>query len=192
MKKQIFTAMFLLAIISVTSRVAAQPDAVAEKKKGNWDVKTNNTAKVTTTPTGCTITFSSEIKSPRDLASGQATGKRMHKPYCFAVNSADNSVTEISSPKDGSTGQPGGKVSVSDLSVMISLEKASVGRAQPKKLPVDDGQFSLPEDFQNGDCDVTLSWSWGASNRCTKTFTVTMQEGQLMAINTKGTGAQNH
>lgn len=190
MKKQIFTVMFFMAGLGMANQLNAQEKSVNEKSKASWDLKTNTTCRVTTTATGCDVTFSYEVKSPKDVATGQATGKRMHKPYSFAVSSTDNSVTEITSPKDQSTGQSTGKVSYSDLSVMISPEKASVGKKSSQKIVVEDGQFTLPEEFQDGNCDVTLSWSWGASNRCTKTFTVSMQEGQMMAINVKGTSSQ--
>lgn len=58
---------------------------------------------------GCDIVFTNQMKSPRDAASGLATGRRMHKPITFSVNSSDNTVSEIVSPRDAASGLPTGK-----------------------------------------------------------------------------------
>ncbi|MFM9826267.1 type VI secretion system tube protein Hcp, partial [Flavobacterium sp.] len=65
--------------------------------------------RVTPTDDGCVVTLESSITSPRDAASGLATGKRMHKPMSVHVSSSDNTVSEVKSPRDMATGQSTGK-----------------------------------------------------------------------------------
>ncbi len=183
MKKKIFITLAFIAATCITGKLIAQE--VVTAKTAGYDLKSSIKCRVSSTANGCDIVFNHEITSPRDAASGMATGKRMHKPFIYKVSSTDNSVTEIASPRDLASGQASGKVSYSDLSVMISLEKNKT-----QKITVEDGEFTLPADLSNGDHDVVLSWSWGATNthtsRCKTTFTVTMQGGVCMAINEKG------
>lgn len=49
--------------------------------------------------------------SPRDSASGQATGKRQHKPVATATDADGDTATKASvkSPRDSATGQSSGK-----------------------------------------------------------------------------------
>jgi hypothetical protein len=52
----------------------------------------------------------SQIVSPRDPASGQATGKRQHKPYTLSKPlPVDGSVQVIVSPRDAASGLPTGR-----------------------------------------------------------------------------------
>jgi hypothetical protein len=201
MKRQIL--FLLLGVLGIsTSKLYAQESA----KKNNYDVKKNVTCRITPSPEGCSISFTYQkieydAKSPRDAASGQASGKRQHKPIRFVVSSVDNSISEIKSPRDVATGQSSGKVSYSDLSVMISLERASVGKFQPQKLMVDNGEFDLP-DLPDGNYDLIMSWSWGATNsgagsggtgmgQGRASFTVTVEDGVVsMAIKEQGMPAK--
>ncbi len=195
MKKQVFTAMMLIASMAVSFQSYAQ-DA---QRKGNWDVKTIKACrvKVSSVENGCAVSFNYSkieynVKSPRDAASGQSSGKRQHKPYTFIVSSMDNSITETNSTKEVAAGLSRGKVSYSDLSVMISLD------GKPKKLTVEDGEFDLPTDLPDGDHNLMLSWSWGSTNtgsnasgaggggRVTASFSVTISEGVCMAIKEQG------
>ncbi len=68
-----------------------------------------------------------------------------------------------------------------------------------KKIPFDDGdEFILPVDSPDGEYELVLSWSWGASNQGSGKrsytggrFMLEIQGGELHAINTKGTGGSN-
>jgi hypothetical protein len=147
---------------------------------------------------GCEIVFTNQVKSPRDAASGLATGKRMHKPYTFRVSSSDNSVIEVNSPRDLATGQASGKrTSGTPIGGIIVKGGKNPAGNQFDNLVVKNGQFTLPEDCADGECDLILSWSWGASNTGSSKsyaqchFILTMGNGACMAIKTKGTGASN-
>jgi len=147
---------------------------------------------------GCDIVFSNQVKSPRDAASGLATGKRMHKPYTFSVSSSDNLVSEVNSPRDLATGQASGKRSPGNPIGGLTIKGGkNPGGNQFNNLAVNNGQFNLPPDCPDGDCDLILSWSWGATNSgsaksyCQCHFILTMEAGACVAIKTKGTGASN-
>ena len=194
MKTQIFKTLVLILAVALSGQLFAQPaaDAISKQK-----TKSNNTnersgagsagacvGKVRCADGACVISFEQDIVSPRDAASGLPTGKRMHKPFVITK------VFDKSSPvlaKGSSGGMGSGKVSMSDLSVMITIQ----GRS--RKLPVNNNEFSLPTDCPNGDCDLIATWSWGASNsgvtqRCEVPITVSMADGVCMAINEKGHG----
>ena len=82
--------------------------------------------RVIQTETGCTIAFEHDVKSPRDAASGLATGKRMHKPYTFSVSASDNSVSEVKSPRDAASGLATGKrMHKPTQPISTELDKAS-------------------------------------------------------------------
>jgi hypothetical protein len=199
MQKQTFMTAVFIAAFGVMGQLAAQvttTDALKTRTKSNnanekttgWNLKENVKGRVTGTATGCDITFDHEVKSPRDVATGQSSGKRMHKPFSFSVSSSDNAVTEntvASGSSAKSSGGGAGKASFSDLSVMITIK----GKSQ--KLDVTDGEFSLPEDCPDGVCDMIASWSWGATNSsskksCSVKFSLQIEEGVCMAINEKG------
>ena len=105
MKKQIFMAVACMAAIAITGPLTAQtsPAAIAATKTSSNNEKITDAGacvvKITSSATGCDIVVDHSIVSPRDHASGQASGKRMHKPYCYAVSMADNSVVEVTAPK---------------------------------------------------------------------------------------------
>jgi hypothetical protein len=136
----------------------------------------------------------SEVVSPRDAASGMATGKRMHKPMAIS-----NEIDEASTSAKG-TGGGSGKVNVQDLSMTkvnvqdISFTKRCGGKTT--KISCDGGDCVIPTgDCPNGDCAITADWSWGASQsgslkRCSVDFLLEIEDGVCtkMAINEKGTG----
>ncbi len=197
MKKQIFIAAAFIAAMGI-SGLHAQP--VAGKTAG-YDLKKGVKCRISSTSTGCDIVFENEIKSPRDAASGLPTGKRMHKPFMFTVSASDNVATEITSPRDIASGQASGKRSAGGMGkgfyqwIQPSLDKQMVF----KKIPFEDGdEIILPVDSPDGEYELVLSWSWGASNQAGAKrsytggrFILEIQGGELHAINTKGTGATN-
>lgn len=186
MKKQIFILLTVIATISVTNQAFAQINTSESnvKGKGASSVPTAVcTGKIRCADGSCIISFEQEIVSPRDAASGLPTGKRMHKPFVI-TKELDKSSPVLAK---GSSGMGAGKVSMSDLSITMSVQ----GRS--RKLQVINGEFTLPSDCPNGECDMVASWSWGASNsgsssRCEVPFTLVMEDGAYHAINTKGTG----
>ena len=186
MKKVFFIATAFIAATSLTGNLQAQEAA----KTAGYDLKKNVKCRISNSSSGCDFTFTNDIVSPRDPASGLPTGKRQHKPFSFSVSSTDNSVTEVTTPKNTASKTSGGKASFSDLSVTITIK----GKSQ--KLSVVDGEFTLPENCPNGECALAASWSWGASNsgsskRCSVDFLLEIQDGVCMAIKTKGMGAQD-
>lgn len=147
--------------------------------------------------TGCNIVFNSDVKSPRDAASGMASGRRLHQPVGFSVSSTDNSVSEIASPRDLATGQASGKMAGNPIKGMTVKGGKNPGGNQFNNLTVNNGQLSLPPDLPDGDYDLLLSWSWGESNSgssksyCQCNFSLSIANGNYVAIKTKGTGASN-
>ena len=192
--------MALIAATGITqqgnAQIANKPD---QKIKTKSNIKNDRVCVVTvnSVENGCDIVFDERVVSPRDVASGQATGKRMHKPFIFLVSSSDNSVTEITSPRDAASGQASGKRTAgSPIGGIIVKGGKNPGGGQFNKIVVENGEFTLPEDCPDGEYDMSVSWSWGASNagsskRCVAAFTLTIQDGVCHAINTKGTGATN-
>jgi hypothetical protein len=131
-----------------------------------------------------------EVKSPRDAATGQASGKRMHKPMTVSKeydksspklmekiangkSSSDSTQSQIAIDEPGvhkgsNSGQGAGKVNVQDISMTkvnvqdISFTKRCGGKTT--KLSVVDGECVIPiGDCPNGDCSIKADWSWGMS-----------------------------
>lgn len=200
MKRKICFAPVLFTVLFVSGQVGAQDQNQKTINTSRSNIKNNLSCVVTiaAAENGCDIVFNNDVKSPRDAASGLATGKRMHKPICFTVNSVDNSVTEVLSPRDIATGQASGMRSPGNPIKGISVKGGkNPGGNQFNNLVVNNGQFNLPPDCPDGDCDLILSWSWGASNSgnaktyCQCHFILTIENGACVAIKTKGTGASN-
>lgn len=186
--------MAFIAGMFITSHLSAQENARPDQKiKTKSNIKNDKVSvvQINSTATGCSISFGEKVQAGREAGSGLASGKRMHKPFVITkeldISSSDNSMTEVTAPKDVKTGQASGKVSYSDLSVMIQVKGKS-----PVTLSEEDGGFAIPADCPNGDCSMSVSWSWGVQNststkRCEKLFVLTMENGVCMAINEKGT-----
>ena len=189
--KTTFITIALIAITCITSQLFAQE--VASKSTG-YDLKKNVKCRVSPSETGYSIAFEYEVNSPRDAASGMATGKRQHEPVRFikeySVNATDNSVSEIKSPRDAASGLPTGKRQYQPLTIIKEIDKSSpnlaesagsgggAGKATFKeftitkrcgdistKYSVVDGECVIPtDDCPSGVCTLTADWSWGLSN----------------------------
>lgn len=126
MKKSIFVAIAFMAVTSITSQLFAQEAATM---KTGYNVKANVKCRVIATETGCSIVFDNDVKSPRDAASGLATGKRGYDYYKaiseFSVSAVDNSVTEVKSPRDAASGQATGKRQHRPITITKELDKSS-------------------------------------------------------------------
>lgn len=197
MKKKIFIALAVLVMVGFVGQLTAQVAAESITKTRTKSNQTNERA-VETSSSGacigkircadgsCVINFDQEIASPRDAASGLPTGKRMHKPFVITKELDRSSPAPI---RESPTKASSGKVSYSDLSVMLTVN----GRTT--KLPVVNGQFTLPSDGKDNDCDLVVSWSWGETNagssstsRYEATFNLAVENGEYMASKHTKTG----
>ncbi len=148
-----------------------------------------------------------EVTSPRDAASGLATGKRQHKPYTI-TSTIDKStpilyksVSGNETTADGSlasrSGGGAGKVNIQD----ISFTKRCAGTTMV--LSVVDNECVIPTgDCPNGVCILTMDWirndasastEIGSSGmdgvtRSSVSFLLEIEDGvcTAMAINEKG------
>ena len=148
-----------------------------------------------------------EVTSPRDVASGQASGKRMHKPmtvskeYDKSSPTLAESVSSMGISSDAmlskGSGAGAGKANFQDISMSkvnvqdFHFTKRCGGKTS--KISCDSGDCEIPVgDCPNGDCSITADWSWGASqggnSRCSVDFLLTIEDGVCHAINTKGSG----
>jgi hypothetical protein len=139
-----------------------------------------------------------EVSSPRDAASGLATGRRMHEPmfnpkeYSKSSPKLAESASSTGTSSDASavkgSGGGSGKVNVQD----ISFTKRCGGKTS--KISCDGGDCEIPTgDCPDGDCSITADWSWGlsqggSSKRCSVDFLLEITDGVCHTINTKGTG----
>ena len=188
MKKKIFIALAFVATVGLSNQLFSQePTQVAKTrtKSNQTNEKVSDPSKVVCTGKircadgTCSITFEQEILSPRDAASGLPTGKRQHKPFVI-TKELDKSSPVLAKGVSGGMGS--GKASMSDLSVMVNIGGRST------KLPVVNGQFTLPSDGKDDDCDLVVSCSWGESNSGTSsvkryeaTFNLAVENGEYMA-----------
>jgi hypothetical protein len=201
MKKKMFMALVVLIAISMSNQLIAQETMEVTKtrtKSNQTNEKVSDPSKVVCTGKircgdgTCTIDFDQEITSPRDAASGLPTGKRMHKPFTITKELDKSAPAPIrESPTKSSTG----KVSVSDISVILYTKGKS------RTLQVVNGLFNMPEDCDDQDCDLVVSWSWGATQsgstggtvgsgvaRYQATFNLTVDKGEVMASKHTKTG----
>ncbi|MEO5775799.1 MAG: hypothetical protein ABIQ27_02780 [Flavobacterium sp.] len=128
----------------------------------------------------------SEVRSPRDLASGQATGRAAQKAEEIVETTAV-----------ASTGLGVGKVSIQDIHFVVSNKDTK------RELATTNGECDLPNDLPDGTYTMTASWSWGmsqsggtssggmssgrsANKGCSVDFLVEIKGGNYMAINEKG------
>lgn len=127
MKKSIFVALAFIAATSITNQLFAQELAAA--KSSGYDLKKNVKCRLTQTETGSSLAFEYDVKSPRDVATGQSSGKRGYDYYNaqseFNVSASDNSVSEVKSPRDAASGQATGKRQHKPMSISKEYDKSS-------------------------------------------------------------------
>ena len=196
MKKQFFIGLAGILTIGFAGQLFAQNAAGVQLVKSKSNISNNMVGnapeetcvvKVTTTGNACEIVFTSQVQNPRESSSGMATGKRMHKPFVI-TKEFDKASPMLA--RESPTKQSLGKVSVSDINVMLSVG----GRSQ--KLSGVNGEFTLPK-CPNGDCNMVVSWSWGESNsgttkRCEVPIQLTIEDGACIAIKENGVGAAHN
>jgi hypothetical protein len=196
MKKQIFIVLIAILTTGFSSQLFAQEVMEGQRGKSKSNLSNNKSSeestavcigKVRCADGTCSITFEQEIVSPRDAASGLPTGKRMHKPFTITKElDASSSVAVRESPTKASNG----KVSVQDLSIMVTFKGRSI------KLPVVNDEFTMPSDGTDNDCDLICSWSWGESHsgssgiskKYEATFNLSVENGEYMASKHNKTG----
>lgn len=145
MKKSIFITVTLFALTSITCQLFAQEATSKTSGKtmaaDDWQQNTSSKSsgehikngiircRVITTETGCSLAFDYDVKAPRDVATGQSSGKRQHGTVKivkdFSVSAVDNSVTEAKSPRDVATGQSSGKRQHKPMTVTKEYDKSS-------------------------------------------------------------------
>lgn len=126
MKRKIIT-IALVAITSITSQLFAQ-NAVLKNTTG-YDQKKNVKCRVIPSDGGCVIAIEHDVKSPRDAASGLATGRRQSQPVSvtqfFEVSSSNNAVSEVKSPRDAASGLATGKRMHKPFTISKEYDKSS-------------------------------------------------------------------
>ncbi len=192
MKKKIFIALTFFATVGLSNQLFSQEPMQVTKtrtKSNQTNEKVSDPSKVVCTGKircadgTCSITFEQEIVSPRDAASGLPTGKRQHKPITITQELDAGTSTAV---RESPTKASSGKVSYSDLSIMVT------SKGKSKKVPVTNNQFTLPDDCDD-DCDIVASWSWGESNSGTSkryqaTFNLAKEGGVFVESKHKKTG----
>ena len=146
MKKKIFITVALIAFTSITNQLFAQ-EATSKTigktmAEDDWQQNTSSKStgehikngiikcRVLQTETGCSLAFEYDVKSPKDVATGQSSGKRGYDYYkaktsSFSVSALDNSTTEVKSPRDVATGQSSGKRMHKPMTVSKEYDKGS-------------------------------------------------------------------
>lgn len=189
MKKK--TMLFLVTGVLFISQIIAQQSPPGRSTGSNQD-KRSCGGSITSLDNGLVISFFEE-KLPRDAATGQATGKRQHKPFSFMVSSTDNSVTEVKTNKVV-TGQATSSDRASYSGLKIKLSKPN------KDYSVDPyvettmratNYFNLPTGLDDGEYDLGCSWSWGVSNSGSMRegkamFKIEIKNGSCFGINEQG------
>ena len=164
MKKLIIIVVAIVVTIGLSNQLFAQETMEVSKtrtksnqtnEKSSVQSKVVCIGKVRCADGTCSITFEQEIISPRDAASGLPTGKRQHKPFTIIKELDSSSSTAV---RESPTQASRGRASVSDLSILVSVKGKS------RTLSVVNGQFTMPDDCDDQDCDLVVSWSWGESN----------------------------
>ena len=223
MKRQIIFTFSFIALWFTTNQVFAQ-EAAAVAKTAGYDLKKNVKCRVAATPDGSSVVFESSVATPKETASGMATGRRQYTPIRiikeYRVSATDNSVSQVRRPRDMATGQSTGrtlqkgeaiavatdvvstdlnasKVNVQDINFVVSNKDIK------RELAVTNGECDLPNDLPDGTYTMTASWSWGmsqsqgtntggmsAGRSATKSgsvdFLIEIKGGSYMAINEKG------
>lgn len=128
----------------------------------------------------------SQVRRPRDMASGQASGRTLQKGEAIAV-ATDAVSTDLNVSK----------VNVQDINFVVSNKDIK------RELAAMNGECDLPNDLPDGTYTMTASWSWGMSQSqgtntggmsagrssdkwCSVDFLIEIKGGSYMAINEKG------
>lgn len=171
--------MVLIIVSCISNQLFAQETITKQRtKSNNTNERTSTTnqvdcvVKISPTDNGCSIVFDNAIASPRDAASGLPTGKRMHKPIRFDVNPSDNTIVEVKSSTDMASVQS----SVSTKTTTTTPEPSNSpgnpikgisvkggknpGGNQFNKIVVTDGEFSLPADCDDGEYEMSISFTY--------------------------------
>jgi len=124
-----------------------------------------------------------EVKSPRDVSTGQSSGKRV------APSMASDGISDLS-PSTTVQGAGGGtgKVSIQDFHYTVK------GNGKTVIVRCPDGSCIIPTDLPDGEYTLLCDWSWGMSQsggkaspkRGSVDFLLQIENGACMAINEKG------
>jgi hypothetical protein len=213
MKNQISISAVLFIMSFSTQLFAQEPSTITKQK-----TKSNNTnerisftnqlvcvVKISSIETGCSIVFDNAIVSPRDLASGLATGRRMHKPPIrFDISPINNTIAEVLSPRDVASGQASGKRSPETTANISKATYTWIKNAWDKSkkqtvkpIAIENGEFSLPADSDDGEYELEISFTYqkieigNADEKSLKTyvagrFILEIEGGVCRSIKEKG------
>lgn len=203
-------------IFCLTSVTLLAQEEAAVAKTATYDLKKNVKCRVAATPEGALVVFETggaanterrkyapiriikeygvsardnsvlEVRVPRDLASGQASGREQQKVEEIAESSGVASATSDVS-----------KVSIQDFHYVVSNKDTK------RELTTTNGECDLPIDLPDGSYNMNASWSWGTSQsagtssggmsggrtlgqRCSVDFLLEIKDGNFVAINQKG------
>jgi type VI secretion system secreted protein Hcp len=170
--------LLLAAFMSLNVSTFAQGSALYLKVKGakQGDIKGDVTEKGKENLIR-TISFQHEVASPRDAASGQATGKRQHSPLVITKEIDKSSpllMSALTSNENLSEVtltfyRPGKAIGVNELWYTIALKNASISDIKStwvseKKMSLEEVSFSYEKiKWTYADGNVTHEDSWGSS-----------------------------
>jgi hypothetical protein len=104
MKTFLSIAALALTTLGFVSQAQAEQGKQTQVTRSN--ISNNRACEPGATGEECTA---AEVASPRDAASGQATGKRQHKPIRMVTGEEAPVNHEVTSPRDAASGQASGR-----------------------------------------------------------------------------------
>jgi hypothetical protein len=201
----------LSLLAGLVLQIQAEQGKSTQVTRSNISNNKTATPECTTSADGGDCNDAASVKSPRDAASGQATGKRQHSPTPV-VGSTEAAAGDVVAPRDVSSGQSSGKrqataggddVLETDEAMEASAPRdaasgQATGKRQHKPVTVrKEIDKSAPATATTADVDgdgvAATSTQDHNSSRSNKTASVTQDDGtgtgtepQGMAINEKG------
>jgi hypothetical protein len=217
MKKSIIITVVLMVVSCISNQLYAQESITKQRtKSNNTNEKSSATnqldcvVRIKPTDSGISIVFDNAIVSPRDVASGLPTGKRMHKPVSFIVSPNNNTIVEVTSSSDMSsvgtkstTTTPEPSNAPGNPIKGISVKGGrNPGGNQLNKIVVNDGEFSLPVDLADGEYEMAISFTYqkiemvtadtkGSKSYVSGRFIIEVDGGACRSIKEKGVSVKS-
>lgn len=180
MKKANISIVVLLISCFANPLFAQETITKQKTKSNNTNEKSSATpqvdcvVRIRPTDTGISIVFDNAIVSTRDAATGQPSGKRMHKPVSFVISPTDNTIVENISSSDmvaaqgsvtkkssSSTPEPSNAPGNPIKGISVKGGRNPGGNiASFDKIVVTDGEFPLPADLADGVHEMSISFTY--------------------------------
>lgn len=143
-----------------------------------------------------------EVRSPRDVASGNATGRRVHSPIKIQAEIDKN--TPVLSKNSSSTPSSNEEVAQNSASrsgkaTMQDFHFIMKGQGIASTIKCPDGACIIPTNVPDGSYTLSCGWSWGMSQvanavnsgktgsaRGSANFILEIQDGTCIAVKQKG------